>query len=98
MDVTPTKGMLETMEAFTDAVCGEQPDKKDAGPGAMKRRANRRMVMDFLHNLVRLSMREGVGRHYVEMGWPVRQDEVRPNPLKRAVDGALDPEKIILPH
>ena len=82
MDVTPNPGMFKAMCAFTDCVVGEAPTSIETSPASEKRREDRRMVMDFLHNLVRLSMREGVGRHYREMGWPVVEDHVKPNPLK----------------
>lgn len=98
MDVTPSKKMFETMQTFTDAVCGEEPTKLDHGPGAQKRRAHRRMVMDFLHNIIRLSMRVGVARYRMERGLPVVEDQVRPNPLKKAVsDSFAANDRIIAP-
>lgn len=97
MDVTPNPGMLKAMEAFADACFGEKPGAKDFGPGAIKRRAQHRMAMDFLHNIVRLAMREGVGRHYREMGWHTVPDEIRPNPVKAAVSDAIGSDNIILP-
>lgn len=62
MDVTPNKKMFEAMRDFTSAVCGEEPTVFEKSAGAEQVRANRRAVMDFLHRLVHLSMREGAAR------------------------------------
>lgn len=83
MDVTPPPGMLKAMLAFTDALVGEAPTAIETSPAAEKRRDDRRRVMDFLHNLVRLSMRVGVGRYYEEQGWPTSEDQIRPSPIKK---------------
>lgn len=64
MDVTPTPKMFAAMSAMTDAVCGEEPGPRMIGPGAEKVRENRRKMMDFLHRLVHLSMREGAARSH----------------------------------
>jgi hypothetical protein len=74
--------MYKAMCAFVDSTVGEAPTAIEKTRAADDRREARRVAMDFLHNLVRLAMREGVGRHYRERGWPVVQDEVRPNPVK----------------
>lgn len=72
MDVTPTAKMFEAMKNFTDTVCGEEPLAVEKGTAAENRRAARRYVMDFLHRIVHLSMREGAARamnpHRTEMG------------------------------
>lgn len=62
MDVTPTKKMFEAMTALTDAVCGEAPLAIEKSSGAEQRRANRQMMMDALHRLIHLAMREGAAR------------------------------------
>lgn len=70
MDVTPTPKMFEVMSKMTDAFVGEAPHPKDVGPGAIKRRQNRMMMMDVLHNLIALAMREGGSRALREKGYP----------------------------
>lgn len=90
MDVTPTKKMLESMLAFTEAVAGEEPGKHEQSPAANKRRNDRRRVMDWLHNFSRLNMREGVGRYLRARGQPTVEDHVRPNRVTRAVNDALN--------
>ncbi len=60
--MTPTAKMFEAMASFTTAVCGEAPLKIEKSPGAERVRANRLAMMDFLHRLVHLSMREGAAR------------------------------------
>lgn len=62
MDLTPNQKMFEAMQKMTDAICGEEPSPKMIGPGAEKVRANRRMLMDFLHHLVALSIKDGAAR------------------------------------
>jgi hypothetical protein len=54
--------MFEAMTAMTDAVCGEEPPTIYVGPGARKVRENRKLMMDALHKLVHLAMREGAAR------------------------------------
>jgi hypothetical protein len=54
--------MFKVMSSLTDAFCGEEPEKLHTGPGASKVRENRKMMMDVLHRLVHLSMREGAAR------------------------------------
>lgn len=73
MDVTPTPKMFEAMAKFTDAVCGEEPHRLMIGPGASKTREARRQMMDFLHNLVAMSMRVGGARMAKEYGIPTLQ-------------------------
>ena len=82
MDTTPSPKMYEAMSAFVDAAVGEAPTDVESTAPARKRRQQRRAAMDFLHNLVRLSMREGVGRYVRERGGATVADAVRPNPLK----------------
>lgn len=62
MDTTPNPKMLHAMNALVDALCGEEPHMLMAGPGATQVREKRAMAMTILHDLVRLSMREGVNR------------------------------------
>lgn len=62
MDVTPSPKMFEAMSKMVDAICGEDPHSKMVGPGAERVRRNRRLLFDFLHQLVALSMREGAAR------------------------------------
>ena len=62
MDVTPTPKMFQAMSGFTDAVCGEAPMKIEQSAGANRVRENRARMMDFLHRLVHLAMREGAAR------------------------------------
>lgn len=62
MNVTPTPKMFDAMNAMTTAICGEEPSPHMIGPGAEKVRHNRRLMMDFLHKLIHLSMREGAAR------------------------------------
>jgi hypothetical protein len=83
MDVTPGTKMFEAMSAFVDATVGENPGPHETTAAAEKRRDARRKVFDFLHGLVRLSMREGIRRDRAARGMPVAADEVQPNPLKR---------------
>lgn len=90
MDVTPTRKMLESMLAFTEAVAGEEPTKLEQSPAANERRKQRRMVMDWLHNFSRLNMREGIGRYLRERGKPTVEDHVRPSKVNRAVNDALN--------
>lgn len=82
MDVTPNPGMFRAMSAFVDSTVGEAPTAIETSPAAEKRREARRIAFDFLHDLVRLSMRDGVGRYLRERNLPTAQDNVRPNPLK----------------
>lgn len=62
MDVTPSDKMYAAMEHFTTAVCGEAPLRIEKSAAAEKVRSNRKNIMDFLHRLVHLSMREGAAR------------------------------------
>jgi hypothetical protein len=62
MDVTPTPAMLRAMQAFVNATIGDAPGSHETTTPANNRRAARENAMQFLHNLVRLSMREGVAR------------------------------------
>lgn len=64
MDVTPTKNMFAAMTRLADAFIGEEPEEKDKSSGAVKRRIARRKMMDVLHSLVALSMREGAARAF----------------------------------
>lgn len=62
MDVTPSPKMYESMVKFTDAVAGPAPLDVEKGAGAEHRREVRRFMMDYMHRLVHLSMREGAAR------------------------------------
>jgi hypothetical protein len=62
MDVTPSNKMFQAMSNMTDAVCGEAPLVVESGAAASQRRENRKKMMDFLHRLVHLAMREGAAR------------------------------------
>lgn len=62
MDVTPNPKMFAAMQNMVDALVGEEPAMLDVSPGANIRRAKRRGTMTLLHDLVALSMREGVNR------------------------------------
>lgn len=83
MDVTPSPGMYRAMAAFVDSAVGEAPLAVETTTPANNRREARRVAFDFLHDLVRLSMREGVARYRMARGEPCVQDEVRPNVLAR---------------
>jgi hypothetical protein len=72
MDVTPTNKMFEAMAKFTDAMCGEEPHKLLIGPGASRVRESRRAMMNFLHQLVAMCMREGGRRAVKEYGIPTQ--------------------------
>lgn len=95
MDVTPPPGMFKAMQTFVDSVIGEAPAAIETSPAAERRREERKTAMDFLHNLVRLSMRMGVARHYQEMGWPTIMDDIRPNPIKKDVPVS---DNIVIPQ
>jgi hypothetical protein len=58
--------MYEVMNKLVDSVLGEEPSVLLAGPGAREARMKRVMMMDVLHALVGLSMREGVNRAIIE--------------------------------
>ena len=62
MDVTPSPKMFEAMQAFTSALCGDEPHRMLVGPGANRIREQRRMTMEFLHRFAGLAMREGAAR------------------------------------
>ncbi len=83
MNVTPSDRMFKVMATFVDSVVGEAPLAVETTPAAENRRQARRIAFDFLHGLVRLSMREGVARYLREMGQATAEDEIRPSPLKR---------------
>jgi hypothetical protein len=67
MDVTPTPKMLQAMKNLVDATCGDEPSPLLVGPGVSNVRVKRAMMMDVLHSLVALSMREGVNRMVKEV-------------------------------
>lgn len=77
MDVTPTEVMYQVMGRMTDMACGEAPDTKDMGPGAIKRREARAEHMDLLHRFVGMTMREGVKRYVQEAGGRVAEAPMR---------------------
>lgn len=83
MDVTPSPKMLEVFKKMTDAIVGEEPLKSEQSPAANKRRQQRGMLMQVFHDISRLSMREGVGRHLNEMGKPTRRDDIIPSSINR---------------
>jgi hypothetical protein len=62
IDVTPTQKMFEAMQMATDAICGEAPLAIEQSAAANKRRDQRATMMNFMHRLVHLSMREGAAR------------------------------------
>lgn len=62
MDVTPTPKMFRAMSVMTDAFCGEEPLAVEKSTTAETRRQIRRTMMDSLHRLVHLAMREGAAR------------------------------------
>lgn len=64
MDVTPSPAMFRAMSALTDAACGEAPLSIETSPAAERRRESRAIMMDALHRLVGLAMREGVARTF----------------------------------
>lgn len=84
MDVTPTEPMYRVMSYLTDMFVGEEPGKLEKSAPAEKRRADRRAMMDVLHRLVHLSMREGAARAMD----PRRQPVVK-SALDRATRDAL---------
>lgn len=98
MDVTPSKKMLEAMLKFTDGLVGEAPHPTDHGPGAQKRRQQRGIVMNWLHDFSRLNMREGVGRYLRELGQKTVQDEVRPSKGRSLHSASNDSSIIANPH
>jgi hypothetical protein len=71
--------MFEAMTKITDAMCGEEPGAFEKSPAAEQRRGNRRAMMDMLHHLVALSMREGVARTFnpakTELGAAIQRGE-----------------------
>ena len=77
MDVTPTPVMYEVMNRLTTLACGEAPEAKDMGPGAIKRREARMECMDLLHRFVGMTMREGVKRYVQEAGGKVAEAPMR---------------------
>jgi hypothetical protein len=97
MDVTPSPGMYRAMEAFVSSTIGEAPLKSETTTAANNRRQARRVAMDFLHDLVRLSMREGVARDRRERGMPTVQDDVQPNKLAREVNQAMNSNVLHMP-
>lgn len=60
--MTPNAKMFESMAKFTDAIAGEAPLDIEKSRAAEQRREVRRFMMDYLHRLVHLSMREGAAR------------------------------------
>lgn len=67
MDVTPSPKMFHAMSQLTDAACGEEPERLLIGPGARAIREKRAMMMEVLHKLVAVAMREGVNRKVMEI-------------------------------
>src|SRR5689334_9578589 len=99
MNVTPHKKMFEAMEAFVASTVGDAPLAVETTTAANNRREARRRAMDFLHDLVRLCMREGVRRYCVERGLPVIEDEIKPDQLAREQrqDGAKQSNVVQMP-
>jgi hypothetical protein len=62
MDVTPTDHMFHAMQRLVDAACGEEPHPMLLGAQADLTRVRRRLMMDALHRLIAVAMREGVNR------------------------------------
>ena len=62
MDVTPNNLMFAAMSKLVDLSAGEDPQLMDQSQGALDRRVKRAMMFDLLHQLVGISMREGVNR------------------------------------
>jgi hypothetical protein len=99
MDVTPTPKMLEVMNKMTDGLIGEEPGKLEKSHGATNRRHARRACMDLLHNLVRLSMREGVRRYLEAQGMATTPDSIKPDPVAKAVRNSFpESDTIQNPH
>lgn len=73
MDVTPTPVMFAALERIVDMAVGEAPLKIEKTPAADRRREHRHEMFTILHNLVALSMREGVRRYLQEHGAPVME-------------------------
>ncbi len=88
MDVTPSKRMFDAMNAVTDASVGEEPSRLEVGSGAEARRVKRRVMMDALHSLVAVAMREGVKRAIVEAR--ARRDYVPDAEDRAAMAQAVD--------
>jgi len=92
MDVTPSKQMFEAMAKLTDAVCGQEPSILDHGTQANFIRDKRAGMMECLHKLVALSMREGVTRKVKEVqaiqGGYVPTDREDRDAAARAIDDA----------
>lgn len=62
MDVTPSKLMFTAMSNLVDATVGGAPVAVDNSTGANERRIRRQWMFEILHQLVAISMREGVNR------------------------------------
>lgn len=99
MDVTPTPKMLQVMQKMVDGLIGEEPLKLEKSTAANSRRNARKQCMDLLHNLVRLSMREGVRRDREARGMPTVEDGIRPDPVAKAVRNSFpESDSIQNPH
>lgn len=66
MDVTPNNKMFHSMKTFVDGLVGPEPEKLNVTPDATRTRHKRVLAFDFLHQLVAVSMREGVNRAILE--------------------------------
>lgn len=92
MDVTPNKKMLIAMMKMCDASIGEEPSELDVSAVANGRRVKRRHMMDLLHQMVALSMREGVRRKVEEilrLRAGAIQDKEDRNAVARAIEDAM---------
>lgn len=89
MDVTPTNKMLTAMRSFVDSTVGAEPSVLEVSAGAIARRMQRRVAMDWLHQFAALSMREGVNRAIKDAR--ARREGHRPDAEDRsAMDKARD--------
>lgn len=98
MNVTPPPGLYKVMAALVDKTCGEAPTDKETTPAADERREVRRAMFDVLHNMVRLSMRVGAQRFCEERGLPVVEDQVKPDPVGKAVRDAQPVSNVVQIH
>ena len=101
MDTTPSPKMFAAMEKLTDALCGGAPSRLEQSTAANAVRNKRAMCMDVLHNLVTLSMREGVNRAIREAHERVNgpRDMADKNAMSQAVEDAMaGRSRVLLPH
>lgn len=102
MDVTPTDKMFRAMQHMVDVLVGEEPNPLNRSAGANARRIKREGCMNLLHDLVAISMREGVNRAVREAHERVHgpQDGADRSAMDKAKDDAAGDKvsKIVLPH